>query len=71
MRTLTPSDATIHVVDDDAAVVRSLERLLEAAGYRVASSGAVDFIEKPYSDDALLGAVETALSRATRADHDH
>jgi two-component system, LuxR family, response regulator FixJ len=127
-------DATIHVVDDDAAVVRSLERLLEAVGYHVASygsplaflaiapglskgcvlldifmpdmdgfevqtrllqlgvllpvivmtgkgdvpsavramrAGAVDFIEKPYGDDALLGAIETALSRSTRVDRDH
>jgi two-component system response regulator FixJ len=34
-------------------------------------AGAVDFIEKSYGDDALLGAVKTALWRATRADHDH
>ena len=31
------ADRTIHVVDDDAAVRRSLERLLDAAGFRVLS----------------------------------
>ena len=30
-------DRTVHVVDDDAAVRRSLERLLDAAGFRVVS----------------------------------
>jgi two-component system response regulator FixJ len=30
-------DRTVHVVDDDAAVCRSLERLLDAAGFRVVS----------------------------------
>jgi two-component system, LuxR family, response regulator FixJ len=38
---------------------------------RAMEAGAVDFIEKPYGDDAVLGAVETALSRATSANHDH
>jgi two-component system response regulator FixJ len=31
------ADRTVHVVDDDAAVRRSLERLLDAAGFRVVS----------------------------------
>jgi two-component system response regulator FixJ len=123
----------VHVVDDDAAIRRSLEHLLGAAGFRVVSyatpksfldaaagltggcalldvrmpemdglelqerlqamkvtlpvivmtgqgdvqnavramkAGAVDFIEKPYSDDALIGAVETALKRGGRTDRD-
>jgi two-component system response regulator FixJ len=123
----------VHVVDDDAAIRRSLEHLLGAAGFRVVSyatpksfldvaagltggcalldvrmpemgglelqerlramkvtlpvivvtgqgdvqsavramkAGAVDFIEKPYSDDALIGAVETALKRGGRTDGD-
>ena len=114
----------VYVVDDDPAIRRSLERLLEAVGFRVASyatptaflgvagdltagcvvldlrmpeldglevqarlllmnpdlpvivmtaqgdvptavramkAGARDFIEKPYSDDALLEAIELAL----------
>ena len=114
----------IYIVDDDPAIRRSLERLLEAVGFRVASyaapkafldvagelttgcvlldlrmpeldglevqarlllmnpdlpvivmtaqgdvptavramkAGARDFIEKPYSDDALLEAIELAL----------
>jgi FixJ family two-component response regulator len=31
------AEPTVHVVDDDAAVCRSLERLLDAAGFRVVS----------------------------------
>jgi two-component system response regulator FixJ len=124
-------EQTVFVVDDDAAVCRSLERLLDSAGLRVIfyetsfafldaapnlvpgcalldvkmpgldglqlqalllqrniplpvimmtgqsdvqsavramSAGAVDYIEKPYSDDALLKAIEAALARAGRAD---
>ncbi|HEV7328486.1 MAG TPA: response regulator [Bosea sp. (in: a-proteobacteria)] len=115
----------VYVVDDDPAIRRSLERLLDAAGFRVTSfatpaaflgvadnlamgcvmldlrmpkmdgfevlarlaqlnpdlpvivitaqgdvptavrtmkAGAVDFIEKPYSDDALIAAIEAALN---------
>jgi two-component system response regulator FixJ len=114
----------VYVVDDDPAIRRSLERLLDAVGFRVTSyaaptaflgvagdlamgcvlldlrmpemdgfevqarlllinpslpvivitaqgdvrtavramkAGAVDFIEKPYSDDALIAAIESAL----------
>jgi two-component system, LuxR family, response regulator FixJ len=114
----------VYVVDDDPAIRRSLERLLDAVGFRVAAyatptaflgvaddlamgcvlldlrmpemdgfevqarllllnpdlpvivitaqgdvqtavramkAGAVDFIEKPYSDDALIAAIESAL----------
>jgi two-component system response regulator FixJ len=121
----------VYIVDDDAAVCRSLERMLDAAGYKAASycsaakfleaapclpagcvlldirmpdmdgleiqarlqdagiplpvvvvtghsdvqmavramkAGAVDFIEKPYADDQLLSAVETALAKNTRVD---
>lgn len=115
---------SVYVVDDDPAIRRSLERLLDAAGFRVTSfatpaaflgvaddlamgcvmldlrmpkmdgfevlarllqlnpdlpvivitaqgdvqtavrtmkAGAVDFIEKPYGDDALIAAIEAAL----------
>jgi two-component system response regulator FixJ len=114
----------VYIVDDDPAIRRSLERLLDAIGFRVSSyatpkaflgvasdlsagcvlldlrmpemdgfevqarlllinpdlpvivvtaqgdvqtavramkAGAVDFIEKPYSDDALVSAIESAL----------
>ncbi|GAA0021876.1 response regulator transcription factor [Bradyrhizobium sp. B024] len=114
----------IYIIDDDPAIRRSLERLLDAVGFQVASyatpkafldvagsllggcvlldlrmpemdgfevyarlrlinpdlpvivvtaqgdvqtavramkAGAVDFIEKPYSDDALIAAIESAL----------
>jgi FixJ family two-component response regulator len=127
------AERTVHVVDDDAAIRRSLERLLDAAGFQVISydaplafldaapglapgcvlldikmpemdglelqallaqrsnslpvivmtgqgdvqsavramkAGAVDFIEKPYSDELLLDAIEAALVRAGRADGD-
>jgi two-component system, LuxR family, response regulator FixJ len=126
-------DGTVHIVDDDAAVRRSLERLLDSAGYatvayqsgvafldaaaglssgcvlldlwmpgmdglelqarlnergsrlplvmmtghgdvqtavRAMKAGAVDFIEKPFSDATLLGAIEAALTGARRGTHD-
>ena len=125
------ADRVIYVVDDDPAIRRSLERLLDAAGFQVASyatpkaflgvagdlpvgcalldlrmpemdglevqahlllikpdlpvivmtgqgdvqtavramkAGAVDFIEKPYSDDALIAAIESALKGGVRKD---
>jgi two-component system, LuxR family, response regulator FixJ len=126
-----PDKRTVHVVDDDAAVRRSLERLLHSAGYTCVSyhssaafldaagelsggcvlldvrmpgmdglelqdrlnqlgvtlpvivmtgqgdiqtavqamkAGAVDFIEKPFDEDVLLGAIEVALARVDRPD---
>jgi two-component system response regulator FixJ len=128
-----PVERIVHVVDDDAAVRRSLERLLDSAGLnaisyvsslafldaapnllpgcllldikmpgmdglelqavlrqrdvlipvimmtgqsdvqsavRAMKAGAVDFIEKPYSDGVLLGAIEAALARVDRANID-
>jgi two-component system, LuxR family, response regulator FixJ len=128
-----PVERIVHVVDDDAAVRRSLERMLDSAGLhaisyvsslafldaapnllpgcllldikmpgmdglelqavlrqrdvlipvimmtgqsdvqsavRAMKAGAVDFIEKPYSDDVLLSAIEAALARVDRADLD-
>ena len=128
-----PVERTVHIVDDDAAVRRSLERLLDSAGLKTVSyegaatfldaaaglsggcvlldlrmpgmdglelqarllqlgialpvivmtgqgdvhsavramkAGAVDFIEKPYNDEALLSAIEAALARAGRRDQD-
>jgi two-component system response regulator FixJ len=126
-----PAERTVHVVDDDVAIRRSLERLLDAAGFKVVcydtplafldaapglapgcalldirmpgmdglelqatlaerriplpvivmtgqgdvqsavramKAGAIDFIEKPYTDEVLLGAIEAALARADRTD---
>jgi two-component system, LuxR family, response regulator FixJ len=126
-----PVKRTVHVLDDDAAVRRSLERLLATAGLhaisyetslafldaapnllpgcllldikmpgmdglelqgvlrqsdvlipvimmtghgdvqsavRAMKNGAVDFVEKPYSDDVLLNAIEAALARVDRGD---
>ena len=128
-----PVERVVHVVDDDAGVRRSLERLLDAAGFRVIcyesaqefldaaqggaggcvlldlrmpgmdglelqarlfksgislpvivmtgqgdvqsavramKAGAVDFIEKPYDDETLLQAIETALATAAPPDRD-
>lgn len=121
----------IYVIDDDPAIRRSLERLLDAVGFQVTSfatpqafldvadsllggcvlldlrmpemdgfevharlrlinpdlpvivvtaqgdvqtavramkAGAVDFIEKPYSDDALIAAIESALKTSAAKD---
>ena len=128
-----PAERTVHVVDDDAAIRRSLELLLDAAGFEVISydtplafldaalglapgcvlldikmpgtdglelqglllkenvrlpvivmtghgdvqsavramkAGAVDFLEKPYSDELLLNAIEAALGRIGGPDDD-
>jgi two-component system response regulator FixJ len=125
------AERVIYIVDDDPAIRRSLERLLDAVGFQVASyatpkaflgvagdlpvgcalldlrmpemdglevqahlllinpdlpvivmtgqgdvqtavramkAGAVDFIEKPYSDDALIAAIESALKGGVRKD---
>jgi two-component system response regulator FixJ len=129
-----PAEKIVYIVDDDAGVRRSLERLLDSAGLRALSyesplafldaavglsagcvlldvrmpemdgltlqswlaklevalpvivitgqgdvqtavramkGGAVDFIEKPYNDESLLNAIETALARAGRPDRAH
>jgi two-component system, LuxR family, response regulator FixJ len=128
-----PSERTVYVLDDDDAVLRSLQRLLSSANFepvtfdrpgpfleaartfktgcvlldvclpgmsgldvqtqllkirsdlavivmtgrgdvqtavRAMKAGASDFLEKPYSDHALLGSIETAFSRETRFDRD-
>jgi two-component system response regulator FixJ len=125
------AERVIYVVDDDPAIRRSLERLLDTVGFQVASyatpkaflgvagdlpvgcalldlrmpemdglqvqahllrinpdlpvivmtgqgdvqaavramkAGAVDLIEKPYSDDALIAAIESALKGGVRKD---
>jgi two-component system response regulator FixJ len=130
METSVPAERTIHVVDDDPAIRRSLAQLLDAAGFKVVSyetpfafldaafdltpgcvlldikmpgmdglevqallqranvavpvvvvtgqgdvqsavramkAGAVDFLEKPYSDDSLIDAIESALAGVDRA----
>jgi two-component system response regulator FixJ len=126
-----PAERMVHVVDDDAAVRRSLERLLQSVGCSCVSystpasfldsvhelsggcilldvrmpgmdglevqarlnesgialpvivmtaqgdvqtavqamkAGAVDFIEKPFNDDTLFGAIEVALARTAQSD---
>jgi two-component system, LuxR family, response regulator FixJ len=35
---------------------------------RAMKAGAADFLEKPYSDEALLGSIEAAFGRATDLD---
>jgi two-component system response regulator FixJ len=125
-----PSDRVIHIVDDDAAVRRTLSRLLAAAGFtvhdheggrslldavgslsdgciltdvlmpgmdglelqrrlvecgvrlpvivmtgrgdvstavRAMKAGAVDFIEKPFSDDLLLATIDAALATSSQS----
>jgi two-component system response regulator FixJ len=37
---------------------------------RAMKSGAIDFLEKPYSDQALLGSIEAALAREILSDRD-
>ena len=124
-----PDERTVHVIDDDPAFLRSMEALLESAGFaihaydsglavlnaasqlsegcilldvqmpgmnglelqarlneigirlpvivmtgqgdvatavRAMKAGAVDFVEKPFDDEVLLTAIETALATAAR-----
>jgi two-component system response regulator FixJ len=126
-------ERTVYVLDDDDAVLRSLERLLSSAGFepiafdnpdaflaaaktfktgcvlldvrlpgmsgldvqtqllkmrtdlavivvtgqgdiqtavRAMKAGAADFLEKPYSDHALLGSIEMAFGKGTFSDRD-
>jgi two-component system response regulator FixJ len=128
-----PAERTVYVLDDDEAVLRSLERLLSSAHFepvtferperflnaaktfktgcvlldvrlpgmngldvqaqlnqmrsdlsiiivaaqgdvqtavRAMKAGASDFLEKPYSDHALLGAIEAAFEREHRGTSD-
>src|SRR3984957_3191151 len=127
------TERTVYVLDDDAAVLRSLERLLGSANFepvtfshpdaflaaaktfkpgcvlldvrlpgmsgldvqaqllkmrsdiavivvtgqgdiqtavRAMKAGAADFLEKPYSDHALLGSIEMAFGKGTFSDRD-
>jgi two-component system response regulator FixJ len=93
------TERTVYVLDDDDAVLRSLERLLSSANFepvtfdrpgaflaaartfkagqgdvqtavRAMKGGASDFLEKPYSDHALLGSIEAAFGRETQFDRD-
>ena len=128
------TERTVYVLDDDHAVLRSLERLLSSANFkpitfdhpsafltaaktfktgcvlldvrlpgmsglevqtqlmkmrndlavivvtgqgdiqtavRAMKAGAADFLEKPYSDHALLGSIEVAFARENRYNRDH
>ena len=128
------TERTVYVLDDDDAVLRSLERLLSSANFkpitfdhpsafltaaktfktgcvlldvrlpgmsglevqtqlmkmrndlavivvtgqgdiqtavRAMKAGAIDFLEKPYSDHALLGSIEVAFARENRYNRDH
>jgi two-component system, LuxR family, response regulator FixJ len=128
------TERTVYVLDDDDAVLRSLERLLRSANFkpitfdhpsvfltaaktfktgcvlldvglpgmsglevqtklmkmrndlpviivtgqgdiqtavRAMKAGAADFLEKPYSDHALLGSIEMALARESQDNRDH
>jgi two-component system response regulator FixJ len=127
-------ERTVYVLDDDAAVLRSLERLLGSANYRPVTfnhpetflaaaktfetgcilldvhlpgmsglevqtrllkmrsdlaiivvtgqgdiqtavramkAGAIDFMEKPYADHALLGSIEAAFGKESHPDRDY
>ena len=37
---------------------------------RAMKTGATDFLEKPYSDHALLGSIEAVFARENRSDHE-
>jgi len=127
------TERTVYILDDDAAVLRSLERLLSSANFkpvtfdhpdvfltaattfktgcvlldvrlpgmsgldvqaqllkmrndlavivvtgqgdiqtavRAMKAGAADFLEKPYSDHALLGSIEATFGKENRPDRD-
>lgn len=73
-----PGRSTIYVVDDDASVRRSLERLMRSCGYRTVGFASVDtFLAEPQlvrpaciiADVTLRGGSGTALPQAL-ADRD-
>jgi two-component system response regulator FixJ len=54
----------VIIVDDDEAVLDSLEALLLAEGFDVeAFASARDFIEKPFDPDLLVAAIRESLAR--------
>src|SRR5436190_1780044 len=48
----------VYVIDDDPAMRDSLDFLLGTAGLSV-----LDFLEKPFEDERLIGMIETAFSQ--------
>ena len=58
------SDRTVCVIDDDAAVLKGVSRLLKAWGplrRRAIADGALCVLEKPFDDVELRRAVEDAF----------
>jgi FixJ family two-component response regulator len=59
---MTEHGATVFVVDDDAAVRKSLSRLLKSAGYRIESFASADEFLDCWGSDPLPGCVLLDLS---------
>ena len=57
-------EAVVFVVDDDASVRTSTERLVRSIGFRVQTFvSAREFLTKPYRRQALIDAVRGAIER--------
>jgi two-component system response regulator FixJ len=53
--------ARLHLINPDLPVIVMTAQGDVQTAVRAMKAGAVDFIEKPYGDDALLAAIESAL----------
>src|ERR1700736_6335288 len=60
----------LHQMRSDLAVIVMTAQGDVQTAVRAMKAGATDFLEKPYSDHALLGAIEAAFRNEIRSDRD-
>ena len=60
--------AYLHEIRNDLPVILMTAQADVEMAVRAMKAGAIDFLEKPYSDHALLGSIETALAYESQAD---
>src|SRR6202163_2007830 len=62
--------AQLNKMRDDLAVIVMTGQGDVQTAVRAMKAGAADFLEKPYTDHALLGSIEAAFNRETQFDRD-
>jgi two-component system response regulator FixJ len=58
----------LHEMKNDLPIVVMTAQGDVQTAVRAMKAGASDFLEKPYSDDAVLGSIEAALAKGTSSD---